>query len=161
MKPQDTLVVGIGNRYRRDDASGLEVISRLRHYNNLPAELVEWDGDLWGLLHRWRGYQRVIVVDAVAADFAPGTVLRYSWSLACPLPTTLHWRSSHSASLVDILTLAHTLGCAPPSVVLYGVVGKSFEMGLGLSAEVAKGVERAVSYILQEIAPEHARVCDC
>lgn len=154
-------MVGIGNRYRRDDASGLEVISRLRHYSNLPAELVEWEGDLWGLLHRWQDHQRVIVVDAVAADLAPGTVVRYLWRPTCPLPPTLQWRSSHSASIVDILTLAHTLGKIPPNIVLYGVVGKSFEMGLGLSAEVVKGVEQAVIYILQEIAPEHARVCDC
>ena len=68
------LVIGIGNRWRRDDGLGPRVLDELS--GRLPAsvELMLLDGEPARLVSAWRGRPWVLVVDAVHAGEPPGTI---------------------------------------------------------------------------------------
>jgi len=47
--------------------------------------------------------------------------------------------------------LARALGRLPPRLIIYGIEGKSFEAGAGLSPEVQAAVEGVVERVLREV----------
>jgi len=145
-----TLVIGIGNAYRRDDGAGIAVVRRIRPLAPQHVEIVECPGDLTMLLHIWQGYDRVIVIDAMQSGQAAGEVMRFDTSLPT-LSANLRFSSTHAMGLNDILALAHTLNRLPGKLVLYGIEGADFGEGEGLSEEVAKAVEDVVRYILLDL----------
>jgi hydrogenase maturation protease len=145
-----TLVIGIGNPYRRDDGAGIAVVRRLRLLVPQDVEVVECPGDLTMLLDIWQGYSRVIVIDAMRSGRAAGEVMRFDASTQT-LPANTRFSSTHAMGLNEILVLAQTLNQRPPQLVLYGIEGADFGEGEGLSEEVAKAVEDVVRYILLDL----------
>ena len=71
-----TTIIGIGNRFRGDDAVGLLVVKSLA--GKVPAEVrtIEFEGDQTRLLEIMQTANAMIIVDAVQSSAAPGTVLR-------------------------------------------------------------------------------------
>lgn len=150
MPTHHTLVIGIGNPCRQDDGAGVAVVRRLRERLPPGAHGVECPDDLTRLLHLWQGYQRVILVDAMSSGQEAGTVSRFDLS-EHPLPAGARFSSTHALSLGEVIALARTLHQMPSQVVVYGIEGKCFGEGEGLSPEVEKAVEDVVRYILQEL----------
>ena len=134
-------VIGVGNRWRGDDAAGIEVARRC------GAELVE--GDLSALIEKWRGADSVIVVDAACSGAAPGTVHRID-ATAAPLPVRLSRSSTHSLGLAETIELARMLDGLPRRLVVYAIEARSFGIGQGLTPEV----ERAVTELVLELEPD-------
>ena len=66
------VIIGVGNRWRSDDAAGIAVAERLADLN-IPAH--PHTGDPASLMALWEGADEVIIVDAVNAGEAPGTVI--------------------------------------------------------------------------------------
>ncbi len=129
-------VIGLGNEWRSDDAVGLEVARRLGGRT--------LDGEPIGLVEALDGEDELVLVDAVSSDAPPGTVHTFDASSA-PLPGALFGASStHALGLSEAVELARSLGRLPRRVVVYGVEGKSFAFGRGLSEEVAAAAERLV-----------------
>jgi len=137
------LVVGLGNRLRRDDAAGLEVARRLRRLLPASASVLEWGVPIPGLLEHWAGEDSVIIVDAMKSGGRPGTLRRFD-ATADPLPIEALHFSSHGLGLAETVALARTLGRLPDSLVVWGIEGASFEPGENLHPEVEKAVERVV-----------------
>lgn len=146
-----TLVLGIGNADRGDDAVGLVVARRLR--GRVPAGVVvrEHGGDGAALLDAWHGFERVILVDALRAGQKPGVLLRLDASLA-PLPARLGGASTHLLGVAEAVELARVLGQLPDTMVVFGIEGAQFAHGAGLSPQVAAAVEPAVARVLAELA---------
>jgi hydrogenase maturation protease len=144
------LVVGVGNEYRGDDGVGVVVARLLREALNPTVTVLEETGDGLALMAAWKGADLVIVIDAVDSGGQPGTVCRLDarlqQSVAAP-PTC----STHAISLMEAIQLARALGELPPRLIVYGVQGKNFELGVGLSAEVAKAVPEVTKLVLQEV----------
>ena len=67
-------VIGIGNRFRHDDAAGLEVARRVRRRVDGDVRIVELEGEPIDALDVWTAADEVIVADAVADAGAAGTV---------------------------------------------------------------------------------------
>ncbi|MCS6830892.1 MAG: hydrogenase maturation protease [Armatimonadota bacterium] len=150
MEKQRTLLIGVGNPYRQDDGAGVEVVHRLRRLLSEGIDYVECTGDLATLMEIWRGYELVIVADAMRSGCSPGGVVRIDASRQ-PLPADMRFFSTHAIGLNETLALAHALNRLPPKLVIYGIEGKYFGEGEGLSTEVAKAVEDVVRYILKEL----------
>jgi len=140
-------VIGVGNRWRSDDAAGLLVAQRLR--GTTAAEVVEHEGEPTALLDVWDGADVVWLVDAVSSGSVPGTVHRLDAGTE-PLPAALFRASSHLVGLGETVELARTLDRLPARVVFYGIEGASFEAGDGVSPAVAAAVERVVEAIRRE-----------
>ncbi|GBC96320.1 hypothetical protein HRbin16_02122 [bacterium HR16] len=144
------LLVGMGNPYRQDDGAGIAVVRRLRPLLQERVECMECTGDLTALMDIWQGYEQVIVIDAMHSGRAAGEVIRFDASERS-LPAHVRFSSTHAMGLNETLALAQALNRLPPNLVIYGIEGKHFGEGEGLSAEVAKAVEDVVRYILQEL----------
>jgi hydrogenase maturation protease len=148
-----TLVAGVGNPGRGDDAAGWEAIRRLR-VRALPpgVELVEQSGEAASLMEAWRGRERVFLIDAASSGTAPGTVHRMD-AIASEIPSDFLHCSTHSFGLAESVELARVLGELPPALVIYAIEGENFAIGAPLSPTVDAAIDRAVEKLLDEISP--------
>jgi len=148
-----TVVIGVGNTLRGDDAAGRELVRRLRRRRLPPGtSALESAGELSSLIEAWRGARRVILVDAARAGYAPGAVRRFEADR--PLPTALASDSSHGLGVAEALELARSLGELPAEVVVYAIEGRSFETGAALSLEVERALDPLVEQVMAELGAE-------
>ncbi|MDX1691390.1 MAG: hydrogenase maturation protease [Acidimicrobiia bacterium] len=144
-----TVVIGIGNRDRGDDAVGPAVLDRLAGPLPADVETVCTDGDPGDVLEALAGCRRTIVVDAVSPAGRPGRLVRMTdrTALASVRPS-----SSHALGPAEVLDLAAQLERLPADVVVYGIEGAAFGPGRPMSPAVEDAVEVAVGMILEEVA---------
>ena len=152
---ESTLVIGIGNECRQDDAAGLAALRCLQQQNLEGVRLAECDGEPAKLLDLWRGATNVILIDAVSSGAAPGTIHWFDVENE-PLPSQLFQISSHGLGVGQAIELGRALNYLPPILKLYGIEGKNFGQGEGLSAEVAESIP-AVASCIQEMLRELKR----
>jgi hydrogenase maturation protease len=145
-----TLIVGVGNPYRADDAAGLHVARRLRAVCPPAVEIVEHDGEPADLLLAWQGPDLVVLIDAVAADDAPGTICRFEVGVN-PIPPDLAHASTHFLGPGAAIALAGALDRLPPRLVVYGIVGADFGWGEMLSPAVEGVMAELVERVLVEV----------
>src|SRR4030042_3969169 len=74
VKLDHTIVIGIGNIFRGDDAVGLVAARRLREMQLPGLQILELDGDITTLAECWQGGPKVIVVDAAASQGGGGPI---------------------------------------------------------------------------------------
>jgi hydrogenase maturation protease len=144
-------VIGVGNRLRRDDAAGLHAVDRLRERAQAAGIAVRvQEGEALGLLEQWEGARTVVLIDAIHADSPPGEIHRVDLSSE-PVPARLGGSSStHAVGMADAIELARALGCLPAGVILYGVQGRRFDSGGGLSREVEGAIAQLAEAALAE-----------
>jgi hydrogenase maturation protease len=145
-----TVVLGAGNRWRRDDGAGRDVAHRLRQRLPESARVVEVSGEATELLAAWEGAEAAVVVDAVSSGSPPGTVHRFD-AAAEPLPASLTTPSSHGFGVAQAVELGRRLGRLPPRLVVYGVEGEDFGHGEGLSPTVERAVGEVVEAVVGEV----------
>jgi hydrogenase maturation protease len=139
-----TLVVGVGNSWRGDDAAGLEVARRLRRRSGVEAR--ELEGDAVMLLELWRGHPAVAVVDAARTGSEPGSVRVFRADRE-PLPVRLR-SSTHAFGVADAIELSRALGRLPQRLDVYAIEGADFSLGAPLSPAVQRGVEALAARLL-------------
>ena len=103
-------------------------------------------------MEAWRGAENVVVVDAVRSGAAPGTLHRLD-AHERPLPSQFFNYSTHAFSVAEAVEMSRALDQLPPHLSVYGIEGKDFAAGEGLSVEVEAGARKAVEQILKEIRP--------
>jgi len=145
-----TLIIGLGNHYRRDDAVGLVVARRLKEAAPEGVRVLEESGEGAALMESWKGADTVILIDALHSGAKPGTVRRLD-AHGQPIPTRFFHCSTHAFGVAEAIELARVLSQLPPRVIVYGIEGKSFEAGLGLSPEVEKAGQEVVERVLEEL----------
>lgn len=148
-------VIGIGNSHRRDDAVGLEIARRVREQAGKRVEVVEASGEVAGLIDAWQGADTVIVFDAVLSGGEPGEIYRID-AVAHAIPARFGLCSSHSMGLAQAVEISRAMGCLPRRLVIYGVEGADFGMGVGLTLEVEKSAHKLTRSVLVAVqAAEH------
>jgi hydrogenase maturation protease len=147
------LIIGIGNEYRGDDAVGLIVARRLKECLADSVTVLEQSGDGVSLMDAWRGAETVIIIDAAMSGAGPGTIHRYDANTR-PAPKSYFCCSTHAFGVAEAIELARALGNIPQRLVVYGIEGKNFAAGVGLSAEVEKAAGETVRQALATI--QHA-----
>ncbi len=138
-------IICCGNPERGDDGAGALVAGRLR---DLGVEAETRTGEASELLEAWRGADHVVVVDAVETGAPAGTVWRWEgWQTNFP---TRRSTSTHGLGLSEAITLARVLDRLPHRLRIYGIEGRRFEPGAGVSPEVKLAVEDVVLQIAKE-----------
>lgn len=144
-------LIGIGNRLRRDDAAGLEVVRRLRLAHPPGVRLIEEEGEPASLIDAWSSVDEALVIDCISSGAAPGKLHRFDVTEA-PLPAQVFSVSTHALGLPEAVELARELGRLPGRLIVYGIEGESFETGEGLSYPVQETVEKLVMDLYRELS---------
>ena len=143
-------LVGVGNRFRRDDAAGLEVASRLRAIHPPGIRILEEEGEPTSLIDSFDLMKEVLIIDAVSAGGQPGDLHRFDASHR-PLPAETFRSSTHALGVADAIELARELHRLPPRLAVYGIEGESFDAGEGLSSAVEATVDALVVELRAEL----------
>lgn len=142
-----TLVLGVGNRWRGDDAAGLLAADALRAQKLPGVTVIETTAVDPALIEAWQGADRLIVVDAVMSGAAPGTVYCFDFHRTT-LPDGLSFCSTHAFDLAALLNLAQALNRLPPQVWVFGVEARNFIPGQAVSEAVLSGVTACIAAIV-------------
>lgn len=145
-------VIGIGQRYRHDDAVGLMAAERLAEsVDSSTVDVITASGEGTDLMDRWRNAGIVVIVDAVASETdPPGTIYRWE-AHKRPIPAEIFPQSTHLFSLPQAIELARVFGELPERLIVYGIVGRNFRMGEGLSPSVANVIDDVVRRIETDV----------
>ena len=139
-----TIVLCIGNPFRRDDGVGPAVVEAI---DRLGIATVLSDGEPTQLIEAWTGMDLAVVIDAVRCDPAvPGRVHR-----TVSLTASAGQSSSHGLGVPEAVELARVLDLLPARLVVYAVEAGDVEFGTGLSTPVAAAVPTVVAAVLREL----------
>jgi len=144
------LVIGVGNPDRGDDAIGLVVARLVRQTRPSGVTVIEESGDGITLMELWRNAGIVIVIDAAQCDTEPGTIYRFDARLT-PLPAQSFHCSTHAFDLAQAVELSRTLNQLPNRLIVYGIVGKQFELGTALDPSVDAAARQVARRVLQDL----------
>ena len=145
-----TLVLCLGNAIRRDDGVGWRVAEAL--LVDRPPDVEVRMTALSGLylLDEMEGYDRVVVVDAVATGrHAPGTVLAFPLEAVRAAPGP----APHGLGLPSALEVARRMGVEVPGQVdvVAIEVADMGSVGYGLTPEVAAAVPEAAARVREAL----------
>lgn len=147
------LIAGFGNVFFSDDGFGPAVIGALRR-DDFPPGVVVRDFGTGGMhlaLEMCADYDLVVIVDAVARPDAPGTVYAIE-AEACDAPAL---PDAHAMDVSAVLALfdsmARSLDCKRPRVIVAGCVPVSTQEGMDLSP-AARAAIPACRRLLRSLA---------
>jgi hydrogenase maturation protease len=146
---ESVVIVGVGNTYRRDDGAGPTAATRLRALLPGHIRVLVQEGDLASALDDWQGANAVILIDATSSGQTPGTIQRFD-AHDSPLPSTFSTSSTHSFGVRDAIELARVLGRLPARIVVFGIEGRDFTEGVGISREVDAAVDEVVRRVIED-----------
>ena len=145
------LVIGIGNEFRGDDSVGLIIADKLEEKSRGSFEIRRESGEGAGLLETWRGYDKVIVIDATHSNSRVGKIHRFDIE-DIELPERIFGSyTTHAFGLAEAIKMGKALLTLPPALIIFGIEGKSYAMGSKLSTEVETAIDQAVKAVLEEI----------
>ncbi len=160
-----TIVVGLGNPILGDDGVGWKVAEEVKKQLSLspiPSPLekeergkkIEVDVEFLSLggislMENLIGYERSILIDALASDQEPGTVI-VSMLSEMPDYSAFHITSAHDTSLQNALKLGEAMGAKiPEEVIVVGIAtNRVYDFSEELSPPVANAVPEAVRIVL-------------
>ena len=148
-----TVVIGVGNRMRGDDAAGVAVAERLRPRVPAGVEVVACDEEPSRLMDAWEGADTAVLVDAVTSGSPAGTLHRFEAGRR-PVPAREFRSSTHAIGVADTIELARALGRLPRRVLVYGIEARSFEAGAPLTPPVETAVAGAAAAVLGDLKRE-------
>lgn len=145
-----TLIIGIGNEFRSDDAIGIVILRKLKEKIGNKAKVLEHSGDGASLMESWKDASKVILIDAVAFGASPGTI-HFIDAVKTKFPKETKHHSSHLFGAADAVETARVLKKLPPVFHIYGIEGKSFEMGTKISQEVIEAAEEVMKRVTLDL----------
>lgn len=145
------LVIGLGNRYRKDDGVGITVAENIKAMNDINVAIATNIPDSTDLIESWSGASIVFIVDAVLSGAEPGEIFRID-AFKEEIPEEIFVDcSTHALNLRNTFELAEVLEKLPESLIIYGIEGENFEAGVGLSPGVREAAWQVSEMINNEI----------
>jgi hydrogenase maturation protease len=151
----NVLVIGVGNEMRGDDGAGIAVARALGTRVRPGVRVMEALGEGAALVDAWRDAGAVILIDAARSGAPPGTIHRFD-AVKEPMPPRFFHYSTHAFSVAEAVELARVLGALPRRLLVFGIEGRTFEAGAGLSPEAARAAATVTVEIERLLAGEHS-----
>ena len=145
------LVIGVGNEFRTDDGLGILAAREIRRRTYPGVEVREASGEGTALLESWKGYDHVLIVDAVCSGATRGSVHRIDL-VTKSIPRGFFKSSSHSFGVAEAVEMARQLGQLPEVLFLYGIEGCHFETGTGLTDDVVRSIPELIGLIEADLS---------
>jgi hydrogenase maturation protease len=146
-----TLIIGIGNRYRRDDGLGPTAAQRLAQLNLPNIDVLESEGDLTSLADEIKKCDLLVLIDSALGGKSPGSIHKIN---PFDREGEVLWEkrfSTHGMGIMRSLELLNETCGLPEKTVIYGVEGADFSFGEGLSGPVINAVNSLVDCIKNEL----------
>ena len=149
------LLIGVGNKFRQDDAVGLVIAEKFHNQvdpdtKTPEIKIIEASGEGVALMELWQHATTVYLFDAVMSGGEVGKIHRIDAQIEV-VPAKFFNYSTHAFSVAEAVELARTLNQIPTKLIIYGVEGKNFSHGIGLSPEVEKATEKVLQEVLVEL----------
>ena len=148
-----TVVIGIGNPLRGDDAAGVAVVERLRGRVPADVDVVACSEEPSRLIEAWEGADSVVLVDTVSSDAPPGRIHRFDADEEA-LPARAFRSSTHAIGIAETIELARALGRLPRRVRVYGIEAGGFASGASLTPAVEAAVAVLADAVLADLEGE-------
>lgn len=142
-----TLVLGIGNLLLCDEGAGVHVARALQQECLPDVVTLEIGTAFLDALPEIEQASRIIIIDAMKGDGAPGTIYRV------PFDEIIHpecLASLHGFDLSRVLFLAGRE--SPPEVIVIGVEPSRIDWGTELSPDIQCMLPHAIEAVRTEIA---------
>ncbi len=142
-------VIGLGNRYRRDDGLGVAAARALGDLALPRVEVVTGIMDPLTLLDVWTGVRLAVIIDAAVTTASTGGRIR-----CCSLDELLSSAKSLSSHSIDVgrtYALGQALGRVPEALQIYAVDVADTGHGVGFTAQVEQAVPQVVALAAAEI----------
>jgi len=149
LSEQKICFIGIGNRFRSDDAAGIKIMEALSEDALPGASYLEASGEGATLIEMIEKEEVVYLFDAVSSGQKPGTIFRFD-AAAEKVPAKFFNYSTHAFSVAEAVEMARALNKLPPKLILFGVEGKNFEQAKQISNEVAGAIKKVVENVKKE-----------
>ena len=142
------LIVGIGNLLCRDEGIGVHVIHEMKNMK-LPdhIDLLDMGTSTMDLISYLEGVKKLIVIDAMKAGGAPGTI--YKCRPEDLLPEEEGPISLHEIGLLETLSMAKKLGMEIETVIV-GVEPEIIDWGMELTEAVKNKIPLIIEAVLKE-----------
>ena len=147
----DTMIIGVGNRYRGDDGVGHLIAAGIEELQLPDLQIVYASGEAAGLMDLWAGHARVYIFDAVSSGAKPGTVFRFD-AIETPVPSGFFNYSTHAFSVAEAIELARQISALPRELVVFGVEGEDFDHGVHVTPLVRDSVNKVVARVAKELS---------
>lgn len=153
-KRPKVLIAGIGNELRGDDGLGPAIVNELSK-RPLPSnvDVADFGERLYELLLRLKGYDMVMIVDALDLDGSPGQVYMIEFGIV-NYGKDLMALNLHESDLKNILALGRKLGIMPDKVYIIGCQPKDISYKIGLS-DVVKNKLGEIINAIEKILRDH------
>jgi hydrogenase maturation protease len=145
-----TLLIGIGNELRNDDGVGIMIAEKIGRKRIRGVHIEKASGEGTSLMETWKGFNNVIIVDAVSSDSAPGEIHRIKVDNES-VPAKILRSSTHSFGLAEAIEISRSMNCLPPNLQIFGIEGENFESGFGISEPVKNSAGRVSEEIVKYI----------
>ncbi len=142
-----TLILGIGNLLLCDEGVGVHVARALQREQLPDVVTLEVGTAFLDALPEIERADRIIIIDAMKADHAPGTIYRVPFE-DCVKPECI--ASLHGFDLSRVIYLAGRE--TSPEAVVIGVEPARIDWGTELSPEIQDAVSAVIEAIKVEIA---------
>lgn len=144
-----TILYGIGNSFRGDDAAGIEVANTLLDRGASPDQILSGPAEIAQLIDLMEKTECLIFVDCVYSGQEIGTIHKLDLTKE-KLPYSKKGPSTHIFGLGEALDMAKALDIFPKKIWFWGIEGRNFEFSRNISHEVQAGI-RQVSSEINEI----------
>ncbi|MCC2615580.1 hydrogenase maturation protease [Aestuariibacter halophilus] len=141
-------IICIGNALHGNDGFGAQLFDRLQ--NNINPDIADcFDGGIGGLtlLPLFKGVSRVLLIDLVLSDAAPGSVKFYPDVLS-GLPVTEEHGAEHGGDLTTLLAMLPVYLTKVPRVDLLCVTARQVRH---FETELEPAVTGAIDTVLQQV----------
>lgn len=145
-----TLILGVGNELLQDEGLGIHAVRLLQTYG-LPPEVDVIEGGTAGplLLSYLDDVERLIVLDCIDAQAAPGSIFRFKPGDLGSFPRD-YTASIHDVGLLEVLQVADFLGREFEAEV-FAMQPASIAWGLQLSPEIQSRLRHFTDLVYREL----------
>ena len=145
-----TLILGVGNELLQDEGLGIHAVRLLQTYD-LPPEVDVIEGGTAGpqLLSYLDDVKRLIILDCIDAQAAPGSIFRFKPEDLGSFPRD-YMASIHDVGLLEVLQVADFLGRQLEAEV-FAMQPATIDWGLQLSPEIESHLHKLTDLVYSEI----------
>jgi len=148
-------VIGIGNLIMGDEGFGIHVIRHLEKNYRFSPDVSLIDGGTAGIYMApvFEEVKRAIVVDVIAADLEPGSIVRLSHEGMQGRSVSASM-SPHQIGVLEVLEICRFRGTAPERIDFICVVPEKIEPGVELSPALSSRTAEVADIVAQILSQE-------